>query len=189
MLKFHYVPTAERAQLVAPGISAYGAVTLNHAVSGLNPVAVEIAGRSGAPDRVDAHRRRGQRDRRPTGRRREEASVLGGDPPSLHEALVIWLDDALEYGKRNTLKKWWLDLEIVHGRVVEPKGANGRDLYLDRKLPDGNEGIAVYPVSTLPGPDDEQAVPLDRQTRARGLPRRGTRARTNPICPRELREL
>ena len=51
VLKSHYVPTAERAQVVAravPGIAAYGAVTLNHAVSGLNPVAVEIAGRSGA---------------------------------------------------------------------------------------------------------------------------------------------
>ena len=76
---------------------------------------------------------------------------------------LIWLDDALEYGKRNPLKKWWLDLEIVHGRVVEPKGANARDLYLDRKLPDGNENIAVYPFSTLPGPDDEEAVPLDRK--------------------------
>jgi len=43
------------------------------------------------------------------------------------------------------------------------EGTNARDLYLDRKLPDGNENIAVYPVSTLPGPDDEQAVPLDRK--------------------------
>ncbi len=77
--------------------------------------------------------------------------------------LLIWLDDALKYGKQNPLKKWWLDLEIVHGRVVEPKGTNARDLYLDRKLPDGNENIAIYPVSTLPGPDDEHAVPLDRK--------------------------
>jgi hypothetical protein len=51
VLKSHYVPTAERAKVVSkavPGISAYGAVTLNHSVGGLNPVAVEIAGRSGA---------------------------------------------------------------------------------------------------------------------------------------------
>jgi len=50
-LKSHYFPTAERAKVVAkavPGIAAYGAVTLNHAVGGLNPVAVELAGRSGA---------------------------------------------------------------------------------------------------------------------------------------------
>lgn len=51
VLKSHYIPTAERAKVVTravPGIEAYGAITLNHAVGGLNPVAVEIAGRSGA---------------------------------------------------------------------------------------------------------------------------------------------
>jgi hypothetical protein len=50
VLKSHYIPTAERAKVVSkavPGIAAYGATTLNHSVGGLNPVAVEIAGRSG----------------------------------------------------------------------------------------------------------------------------------------------
>jgi len=50
VLKSHYVPTAERAQVVSravPGIEAYGAIALNHSIGGLNPVAVEIAGRSG----------------------------------------------------------------------------------------------------------------------------------------------
>ena len=50
VLKSHYIPTAERAKVVrraVPGIEAYGAITLNHSVGGLNPVAVEIAGRSG----------------------------------------------------------------------------------------------------------------------------------------------
>lgn len=50
VLKSHYVSTAERAKVVSkavPGISAFGAITLNHSVGGLNPVAVEIAGRSG----------------------------------------------------------------------------------------------------------------------------------------------
>jgi hypothetical protein len=50
VLKSHYVPTAERAKVVAravPGIVSYGAITLNHSVGGLNPVALEIAGRSG----------------------------------------------------------------------------------------------------------------------------------------------
>jgi hypothetical protein len=51
VLKSHYFPTAERAQVVSrtvPGIEAFGALVLNHAVGGLNPVAVELAGRSGA---------------------------------------------------------------------------------------------------------------------------------------------
>jgi hypothetical protein len=50
ILKSHYTPTGERAKVVTkavPGIAAFGAITLNHAVGGLNPVAVEIAGRSG----------------------------------------------------------------------------------------------------------------------------------------------
>jgi Family of unknown function (DUF6282) len=50
VLKSHYFPTAERAKVVSravAGISAYGALTLNHAVGGLNPVAVELAGRAG----------------------------------------------------------------------------------------------------------------------------------------------
>lgn len=50
VLKSHYIPTAERAKVVTRaviGIEAYGAIALNHSVGGLNPVAVEIAGRSG----------------------------------------------------------------------------------------------------------------------------------------------
>lgn len=49
VLKSHYFPTAERAQVVTkavPGIRAYGAIVLNHSIGGLNPVAVELAGRS-----------------------------------------------------------------------------------------------------------------------------------------------
>jgi hypothetical protein len=50
VLKSHYIQTGERAQVVnkaVPGIRAFGAVTLNHSIGGLNPVAVELAGRSG----------------------------------------------------------------------------------------------------------------------------------------------
>jgi hypothetical protein len=52
VLKSHYVPTFERAKAVTKaannGVTAYGSITLNHSVGGLNPVALEIAGRSGA---------------------------------------------------------------------------------------------------------------------------------------------
>ncbi|HVS84089.1 MAG TPA: DUF6282 family protein [Gaiellaceae bacterium] len=50
-LKSHYTSTAERAQVVSkavPGIDAVGTLTLNGAVGGLNPLAVEIAAREGA---------------------------------------------------------------------------------------------------------------------------------------------
>jgi hypothetical protein len=50
-LKSHYTSTAERARVVSeavPEVDTIGAITLNRAVGGLNPVAVEIAAREGA---------------------------------------------------------------------------------------------------------------------------------------------
>jgi uncharacterized protein DUF6282 len=50
-LKSHYTATAERAAVVrraVPGVEVFGAVTLNRAVGGMNPLAVEIAAREGA---------------------------------------------------------------------------------------------------------------------------------------------
>jgi hypothetical protein len=51
VLKSHYGSTAERASVVraaVPGINALGAIALNRAVGGINPLAVEIAAREGA---------------------------------------------------------------------------------------------------------------------------------------------
>ena len=51
VLKSHYTSTAERAAVVreaVPGIHVLGAIVLNRAVGGVNPVAVEIAAREGA---------------------------------------------------------------------------------------------------------------------------------------------
>ena len=50
-LKSHYTSTAERAQIVSNavlGVRAIGTITLNWAVGGMNPLAVEIAAREGA---------------------------------------------------------------------------------------------------------------------------------------------
>ncbi|HEY7604017.1 MAG TPA: DUF6282 family protein [Gaiellaceae bacterium] len=50
-LKSHYTSTAERARIVsaaAPGVRAIGTITLNWAIGGMNPLAVEIAAREGA---------------------------------------------------------------------------------------------------------------------------------------------
>ncbi|MGE5746327.1 MAG: DUF6282 family protein [Solirubrobacterales bacterium] len=51
VLKSHYTSTAERASVVraaVPGVQVLGAIVLNRAVGGVNPVAVEIAAREGA---------------------------------------------------------------------------------------------------------------------------------------------
>ena len=50
-LKSHYTSTAERASVVraaVPEIHVFGAISLNRAVGGMNPLAVEIAAREGA---------------------------------------------------------------------------------------------------------------------------------------------
>jgi hypothetical protein len=51
VLKSHYTGTAERASLVRqsyPDVRLFGMLVLNNSVGGLNPVAVDIAGRLGA---------------------------------------------------------------------------------------------------------------------------------------------
>ncbi len=51
VLKSHYGSTAERASVVraaVPGVDVLGAIALNRAVGGINPLAVEIAAREGA---------------------------------------------------------------------------------------------------------------------------------------------
>jgi hypothetical protein len=69
-LKSHYTSTAERARIVSravPGVDVVGTLTLNRAVGGLNPLAVEIAAREGARivwlPTVDAENEAGARDR------------------------------------------------------------------------------------------------------------------------------
>ncbi|MDQ3811702.1 MAG: DUF6282 family protein [Chloroflexota bacterium] len=50
VLKSHYICTADRATLVrkiVPDVQAFGAIVLNNSVGGLNPLAVDIAGRLG----------------------------------------------------------------------------------------------------------------------------------------------
>jgi hypothetical protein len=95
VLKSHYVPTAERAAVVraaVPGVDVLGAITLNRAVGGMNPVAVEIAARAGARlvwfPTVDSVNQRTSRAQAPPGAKpplwaalQEELSADGIDPP------------------------------------------------------------------------------------------------------------
>jgi hypothetical protein len=85
VLKSHYFPTAERAQVVTkavPGIRAFGAIALNHSIGGLNPVAVELAGRSGCKfvwmPTVDA------------------ANETAGRPGGINKKLPFWAQIQLE---------------------------------------------------------------------------------------------
>ena len=77
--------------------------------------------------------------------------------------LLIWLDDAMGYGKRNPIKRWWLDLVKEGGKIVLPKATNERDLTLDRSTGRATDNVAVYPFENLPTADDKEAVPVDRK--------------------------
>ena len=104
VLKSHYVSTAERAAVVSAAMDgevvAIGALTLNAAVGGMNPIAVEIAAREGARvlwmPTVDAlnHRESARGDARGRG-----AAHVAGAPgrsgrAGHHDGPVLVLDSA-----------------------------------------------------------------------------------------------
>ena len=130
VLKSHYIPTAERARVVCravPGIEAYGALTLNHSVGGLNPVAVELAGRSGTKivwmPTVDAANETAGRVGGPTtklpfwAKIQRELAATGIAPPPL-----TVLD---EQGKVNEAAHRCLEL-IRHHNMILATGHLGR---------------------------------------------------------------
>jgi ferredoxin len=45
---------------------------------------------------------------------------------------IIAMDDQLQNGKRNLIKKWWFDLEVIDGAARIPPVTNERDLNLGR---------------------------------------------------------
>ena len=90
VLKSHYTSTAERAAVVrgvVPGIAALGAVVLNRAIGGMNPLAVEIAAREGARvvwmPTTDSH---------------TERKHLADQPPGAN--LPVWAKVQAEFGER-----------------------------------------------------------------------------------------
>ena len=90
VLKSHYTSTAERAAVVrgvVPGVAALGAIVLNRAIGGMNPLAVEIAAREGARvvwmPTTDSH---------------AEREHLAHQPPGAN--LPVWAKVQAEFGAR-----------------------------------------------------------------------------------------
>lgn len=108
VLKSHYGCTAERASVVraaVPGIEALGALVLNRAVGGMNPLAVEIAAREHARTvwlpTVDA-----------VNESHEREAAAGADAPA---KVPVWVKLQLE------LREQGLEIEPV--AVVDADGA------------------------------------------------------------------
>jgi ferredoxin len=76
---------------------------------------------------------------------------------------IARLDDKVGKGKRNPVKRWWFDLELVDDVAVRPVGTNERDLDLENDTDPDNQKLAVYTVDMNPGPEQTGAVPVDRK--------------------------
>ena len=75
------------------------------------------------------------------------------------------IDDLLGHGRRNPVKKWWIDLEVVDGEaILPPKGVNERDLDVKRRLDPAKQKIAYYTADLMPpGNQYDTPFPVDRK--------------------------
>ena len=95
------------------------------------------------------------------------ASWCGINARWLKPALVpiaVWLDDYLGKGRRNPVKKWWFDLEVLDDVCVTPvKGVSQRDLDVSHRIDPAKQKMAYYPASMMPVPNDLEAQVVDRK--------------------------
>jgi len=77
--------------------------------------------------------------------------------------LAVYLDDKLGYGRRNPVKRWWQDLEIVDGGAKIPNGTNERDLNLGADTSGRKSPVGYYHASDNPAPGAAQPVPVNHK--------------------------
>jgi len=78
---------------------------------------------------------------------------------------IIEMDERLENGRRNPIKRWWFDIEVVDGLPVKPvAGVNERDLDPARSKLAAAQKLAMFPPSLQPkgGTTLAQVVAVDR---------------------------
>ncbi|MGA7109407.1 MAG: DUF6282 family protein [Terracidiphilus sp.] len=133
VLKSHYVPTTERAAVVskvAHGVKAYGSITLNHSIGGLNPVALEIAGRGGCKlvwmPTVDAENETAGRlsggDKLPFWAKiQQELSAIGISPPPIS---VLDQQDKITPTARTCL-----ELIAKHGMILATGHLSRKEIF------------------------------------------------------------
>ena len=107
-IKSHYFCTAERATIINslyPGCRAVGAITLNGSVGGINPAAVEMAGRAGAKlvwfPTCDS--------------RYEQAHTFSGDP---NKKLPYWAQIVIQM-KEEGISNPLIDIVDEDGKLTE----------------------------------------------------------------------
>ena len=76
---------------------------------------------------------------------------------------IAKLDDALGNGRINPIKKWWFDIEIIDGKVVEAKRTNKRQLQFGRQMNAKQQKTAVFPADMNPPPGQKEPFLVDRE--------------------------
>lgn len=78
---------------------------------------------------------------------------------------IIAMDDELGNGVRNTVKRWWFDLEVIDGVATTPAATNERDLSLGRdEALSRRQKLAMFPPELQPpgGMTVLHVLPVDR---------------------------
>jgi len=78
---------------------------------------------------------------------------------------IIAMDDQLGNGKRNPIKRWWFDLEVIDGVAGLPlAGVNERDLDFERAKLADTQKLAMFPPALQPagGTTMDEVLPTDR---------------------------
>ena len=98
-------------------------------------------------------------------------------------AAIIAQDDELGRGRRNPIKRWWFDLEVIDGVAVNPpSGTNERDLNLGKDIKmEKSQKLAMFPPALQPkgGTTIHTTIPIDRE--------RGLRLYQEAEYPRDAR--
>ena len=77
--------------------------------------------------------------------------------------IAVKFDDVLGYGRRNPVKRWWLDLEIVDDAVKQPRGTNERDLDLSRDTTGKKSPVGYYHAADMPLPNANEPLPTNHR--------------------------
>lgn len=70
--------------------------------------------------------------------------------------ILVFLDDRLGFGKRNPIKRWWMDLEVVDGVCRTPKATNERDLDIRKRVSAEKTPVGYYPANVMPPPGSRE---------------------------------
>lgn len=86
---------------------------------------------------------------------------------SFTHKFLIWLDDALGYGERAPIWKWWQDIEWVDGKFQRPKKTNERDLRPDKGAPERQKNVTFYGLDSLPPLGSKEPHPIRKPHKKR----------------------